>query len=249
MTLRAYEQADTEFAGWYEDENRVSTDRNYTFTAEKERTITGKFITTLNEDHVSLEPGVRIYNGKAQQPDVSVTYGEEALKEGTDYTVSYSNDSSRGVTLVIITGQGNYTGAATKTFTANAANKANQRIQGVGRNITKTYGEKPFWLKAKAQGKLTYRSSDPRVVTVSPAGQVTIKGTGKAMVTITAAATANYNQARAQVMITVKPQKVAAVKVKAAKKKMMVSWKKDKKATGYQITYAQNKKFTKAKNM
>lgn len=58
---------------------------------------------------------------------------------------------------------------------------------------------------------------------------------------------ANYNQARAQVMIIVKPRKVAAVKVKAVKKKMIVCWKKDKKATGYQTTYAQNKKFTKAK--
>lgn len=36
-------------------------------------------------------------------------------------------------------------------------------------------------------------------------------------------------------------------KAKTGKRKMTVSWKRDKKATGYQITYARNKKFTKGK--
>lgn len=44
---------------------------------------------------------------------------------------------------------------------------------------------------------------------------------------------------------TSKPKKVAGVKAKAGKKQMTVSWKSDKSAKGYQITYSQNKKFKK----
>lgn len=46
-----------------------------------------------------------------------------------------------------------------------------------------------------------------------------------------------------------KPKKVANVKAKAGKKQMTVTWKRDKNAKGYQITYAQKKNFKKAKNV
>ncbi len=117
------------------------------------------------------------------------------------------------------------------------------------KSFTKTYGNKPFSLGAKASsgGKLSYKSSDTKVATVSSDGRVTLKGPGKATITITAAATANYNAASKNVTITVKPKKVAGLKVKKGKKRMTVSWKRDKKVTGYQITYAQNKKFKKGK--
>ena len=44
-----------------------------------------------------------------------------------------------------------------------------------------------------------------------------------------------------------KPKRVTNVKVKKGKRKMTVRWKRDRKAAGYQITYARNKKFTKGK--
>ena len=117
------------------------------------------------------------------------------------------------------------------------------------KNFTKTYGNKPFSLGAKANsgGKLTYKSSDPKVATVSSAGKVTLKGSGKTTITITAAATTNYKAASKKITITVKPKKTAGLKVKKGKKKMTVSWKRDTKATGYQLTYAQDKKFKKGK--
>ena len=76
---------------------------------------------------------------------------------------------------------------------------------------------------------------------------MTLKGPGKAIITITAAATNNYNAATKKITITVKPKQTAGLKVKKGKKRMTVSWKRDKKAPGYQIPYAQNKKFKKAK--
>ena len=85
------------------------------------------------------------------------------------------------------------------------------------------------------------------MATVSTIGRVTLKGPGKATITITAAATSQYNAATKRITITVKPKKTVGVKVKKGKKRMTVSWKRDNKATGYQITYAQNKKFKKGK--
>ena len=123
--------------------------------------------------------------------------------------------------------------------------KASQTI--TAQSFTKTYGNKPFSLGAKAKTKLTYKSSDTKVATVNNNGQVTLKGPGKATITITAAATNNYNAATKKITITVKPKQTAGLKVQKGKKRMTVSWKRDKKATGYQITYAQNKKFKKGK--
>lgn len=60
------------------------------------------------------------YTGKALKPAVSVTYGYAnamtTLKEGTDYTVTYSNNKNVGTAKVKITGKGNYSGTITKTF-------------------------------------------------------------------------------------------------------------------------------------
>ncbi|MCB6993542.1 fibronectin type III domain-containing protein [bacterium 210820-DFI.6.37] len=130
----------------------------------------------------------------------------------------------------------------------NLGKKANQTISGAA-SFKKAYGSKAFSLGAKTNGngKLTYKSSNTKVAAVSAAGKVTIKGTGTATITITAAATSEYNAAAKKVTITINPKKVTGLKTKAGKKQMTVSWKKDTKATGYQLTYAQNKKFTKGK--
>lgn len=49
--------------------------------------------------------------------------------------------------------------------------------------------------------------------------------------------------------VTVKPQNTKKVTIKKAKKSLKVSWKKVNGITGYQIQYAGNKKFKKAKTV
>ena len=59
----------------------------------------------------------------------------------------------------------------------------------------KTYGDDSFSLtgvKVVGDGALTYTSSDANVLTVDEQGQVTIKGTGSAEVSITMAEGTNY---------------------------------------------------------
>ena len=48
---------------------------------------------------------------------MTVTYNESKLIEGTDYTVSYSNNINAGTATVIITGKGSYSGEKILTFT------------------------------------------------------------------------------------------------------------------------------------
>lgn len=61
------------------------------------------------------------YTGSARRPGVTVKRGSTILKNGTDYTVSYSNNINAGTAAVIVAGKGNYSGTAKKSFTINRA--------------------------------------------------------------------------------------------------------------------------------
>ncbi len=135
------------------------------------------------------------------------------------------------------------------TPTPNPAQKAEQTIT-VQSSIKKTYGSKAFSLNAKTSGDgtLSYKSSNTKVVKVSPAGKVTISGTGMAVITITASETESYQSQTAAVTITIQPKKAVLKKLSSAKKKSLkITWKKDKKASGYEILLATDKKFKKNK--
>ncbi len=58
-----------------------------------------------------------IYTTSANTPVISLTYNDMTLVNGTDYTLSYSNNINVGTATISITGLGNYTGTATKNFT------------------------------------------------------------------------------------------------------------------------------------
>lgn len=117
-----------------------------------------------------------------------------------------------------------------------------KEITGIENSYTKVYGSKSFTLNAAGPDAVTYTSSDKKVVTVGQtSGKVTIKGIGKATITIKSG---NLTKA---VTITVIPKKLSSVKAKAAQKSIKVSWKKNTTVTGYQVQYATNSKFTKGK--
>ena len=56
------------------------------------------------------------YAGTALTPGVTVTYGKMVLAEGTDYEISYADNSSKGTAKIYIKGNGNYTGTRTVKF-------------------------------------------------------------------------------------------------------------------------------------
>lgn len=61
------------------------------------------------------------YTGDAIRPKPYVKDGDTYLKEGTDFTYDYSNNTAQGTATVTITGKGNYTGTVTKDFKIVAA--------------------------------------------------------------------------------------------------------------------------------
>ena len=56
------------------------------------------------------------YTGKAVKPAVTVTYGDETLEQGKDYTVAYSNNTNPGTATVTVVGKGAYAGTLTADF-------------------------------------------------------------------------------------------------------------------------------------
>lgn len=78
------------------------------------------------------------YDGNAHKWIPTVKDGDKTLKEGTDYTVSYSKDDFTNVTGVItvtIAGKGNYTGMVSRTY---EITKRSVKLTGV-KNVTKVY--------------------------------------------------------------------------------------------------------------
>ena len=61
------------------------------------------------------------YNGNAIMPSVTVSLEGVDLIENTDYTVAYSDNINAGEATVTVTGMGNYSGEAGKSFTINPA--------------------------------------------------------------------------------------------------------------------------------
>ena len=107
-----------------------------TATASKYCNYSGQLTATYTITPVSLgnavitvSPTSLVYNGTAQEPTVSVAFMnaktnelETPLIAGTDYTVSYSNNTNvTNNATVTVTGKRNYTGTNTTTFSITKA--------------------------------------------------------------------------------------------------------------------------------
>ena len=205
------------------------------------------------------------YNGKAQMPEAKVILKDKELKKGTDYTISYSDNTKPGTGKAIIKGTGNYTGETVAYFEIqkkdsttdsgekdqktdqkkdNTTEKSGQKITGISSSYKKAYNSS-FTLKPKAKGKITYKSSNTKVATVNSKGKVKIKGTGKVTISITAKETSAYKKQTKKVTIYAVPGKRDIKKLSSGKKKLTVQWKKDNRSDGYQVQYSTDKKFKK----
>ena len=98
----------------------------------------------------------KTYTGSAITQAMTVTYDGKPLTEGTDYTVTYSNNVNVGTANVTITGTGSYKGSVTKTFKINAA--AGQSNGGSTGTTAPKYSNE--WVNGKwynADGTQTYQ--------------------------------------------------------------------------------------------
>ena len=85
---------------------------NYTGTKTIEFSILAKPVTNLTFSSIKNQE----YTGLEMKPSVTVKNGDVTLVQGTDYTLSYSNNTSVGTAQVIVTGKGNYAQSKTLNF-------------------------------------------------------------------------------------------------------------------------------------
>ncbi|MCD7746702.1 MAG: InlB B-repeat-containing protein [Lachnospiraceae bacterium] len=113
-------------------------------------------------------------------------------------------------------------------------------------SFTKTYVKNgSFNLDAYAMGTLSYTSSNKNVVTVSSKGKVKMKGYGTAKIKITAAGIWEYKKATRTITVTIAPAKMTLSSVTSpSSKTMVIKWKSDTKASGYQIQVSTSEMFT-----
>lgn len=81
-------------------------------------TITKSFkIVPMNIADIEIEEiHSQVYTGSAVTPKLNLSYGENDLKYGTDYTANYSDNFKIGQAKVEIIGKGNYTGSTVRYF-------------------------------------------------------------------------------------------------------------------------------------
>ena len=168
--------------------------------------------------------------------------------------------SSSDAKIVSVDAEGNVTplkaGTATITVKASAKNYKDatasvnvtviKKVLNVTKtSVTKTEGNKAFSLGVKTNVKatVTYKTSNKNVATVNKKGKVTVKGPGRAVITVTGKASGRATET-VKITVTVKPSAKLSAKATALKgKKAQVTWKRNKKATGYQIVVATDKSF------
>ena len=193
---------------------------------------------SISKASVTLSTSTYAYDGKTKKPGVTVKLNGKTLKNGTDYTVSYLNNTKVGTAKVTITGKGNYTGSVSKTYSIkNNFKKAT--VSGIsnksytGKNITQS-------ITVKYNGKTLKKGTD---YTVSYSnnksiGTATVKIAGKGSYTGTITKTFKINPAKQEIQ-----------KLTAKSKAFFVDWAQKGSATGYEIQYATNSKFTSAKKV
>lgn len=80
------------------------------------------------------------YTGSAITPSPTVTYNGKVLTEGTDYTVTYRNNTNLGAAIVVVTGMGNYTNVKETAFTIIVADIASATVTGIATTYQWTGG-------------------------------------------------------------------------------------------------------------
>lgn len=187
---------------------------------------------------ITLSKSTYVYDGKVKKPSVTVKLGSKTLKNGTDYTVSYSNNVKAGTATVKITGKGDYTGSVTKNFSIKNDFKQ-ATVTGIS---TKTYSGKSQTQKITVKfGGKTLKNGTDYTVSYSnnkKIGTASMKLVGKGDYAGTIERSFKIN-----------PVKLNISKLAAKSKGFKASWAKNDQATGYEMQYSTDSKFKTAKKV
>ncbi len=186
---------------------------------------------SISEAKVSV--GNMSYIGAPVKPSVKLVLNGKTLKNGTDYSYTYTKQTQANKSVVIkITGKGNYTGTITKAFTIAKRNVSTLTYSKISHKSYTGKQIKPS-ITVKYNGKTLKKGTD---YTLSYG---TNKSTGKATVKITGKG--NYTGSVTKTFYII-PKTVSAPTLKAGKKSISIKYKKVTGASGYRIAYSTNSK-------
>lgn len=225
-------------------EGTVYTYATTGYTQATTTTVTKKSISscTINDANT-------VYTGGAIGTRVTVKYGSTVLKNGTDYTLSYSNNVAVGYAKVTVTGKGNYTGTVSKTFRINPKQVTGLKVSGRGTNyLTLNWNAVPCIGYYEVY---RYNSSAKRYDYIGQTSGTSYKSAGLSQAisyTYQVRACANISGTKftgaysAATSSKTKPSKATISSLSRGKGKVTVKWKKNSKVAGYQVYMATSKK-------
>ena len=172
----------------FDSEDATTKAKTYHFTMARANVeISSTYKKLLTNSDITIENiTAPTYTGSALQPGVTVKDGSTPLVQGTDYTVSYSNNVNAGTataTVTAVSTSEKYAGTTSKTFTIN---KAAGSISYATASVAKTFGDEDFTneLTVVGDGNVSFGSSNEGVASVDAmTGEVIIVGTGEATIT------------------------------------------------------------------
>ncbi len=211
---------------------------SYAETFAKKNGVKFVEIGAFSDCKVTIPYSSYTYRGRAIKPTVTVKDANgNKLTKGTDYTVSYKNNTDVGTATITVTGKGAYSGTLTKKFTVKPLDLTSSYAKVAMPYSAYTYVA--GGVKAKPSVKFKDGSTIPTTAySLSYSGNtklgtaaVTIKGDGK-----------NTTGSVKKTFI-VKPEKNEIKTITGtAKGAFKISWNKATAGSvGYQVLYSRNK--------
>ena len=185
---------------------------------------------SLNNGLLTLSETSYVYDGTYKKPAATVTFGGKVLQEGKDYTISYRNNLNVGVTTVIATGMGDYTGYTSKNFTitkramAGGTVSVASSVSFTGSNITPSVTVKVAGRTLTSDTDYTVSYSNNKNVGTS---NVYVYGKG------------NYSGSLSA-KFDIVPAKQQIQKLETKYKGFYIDWAQKGSATGYDVEYSVN---------
>ena len=189
------------------------------------------------------------YNGKAQKPTVTVKNSKgEALKNGTDYTVSYASGcKNTGKYAVKVKFKGNYSGTKTLYFSILpsktsklTATQTTSSIKATWKAVTGASGYKVVIYKGSKAVKTVYTTKTTYSFTKLSKGTIyKVRVTAYKTIDGKRVASSVYTQ-----LTTATRPGTPTLKVTAGAKKASLSWNKQTGASGYVVYMATSKNGT-----
>lgn len=175
------------------------------------------------------------YTGNAITPDVIVTMNGRVLNRGTDYTVTYSNNTNVGTATMTVTGIGSFSGTKTINYVIEAKNIENcittavNNYQYTGNTYTPA-----VTLTDASTGKALTAGTDYTITYSNNTNP------GTASITVTALGR-NYTGSKV-ISFKITSAAVSGLRVSKIKNNSMrLSWSDQDYADGYQICNANNR--------